>query len=72
MVSLGGALTISLANTTVTPGSYRTINTVPVFTVDQHGRLSNVTTAPITGIIPGGPAGGLLQELPVPIIANER
>jgi|GEM_PF-1700523 len=44
----GGALsaniTISLANTAVTPGTYGSASLVPVITVDQQGRITSLTT----------------------------
>ena len=47
-----GILTITteLANTTVTPGSYGSSSQVPVFTVDEDGRLTAATTAAVAGI----------------------
>ncbi len=36
--------TISLSNTAVTPGEYGSPNEIPVITVDQQGRVSNVFT----------------------------
>ena len=47
--------TISLANTTVTPGTYGDATTIPVITVDQQGRLTGVSTAAVSG---GGGGGG--------------
>ena len=49
----GGTLalsrTLSLANTTVTAGSYGSSSLVPVLTVDAQGRLTSVTTAAVSG-----------------------
>lgn len=39
-VALGGVATVSLANTSVTPGSYGDASTVATFTVDAQGRLT--------------------------------
>lgn len=41
--------TLSLANTTVTAGSYGSSSLVPVLTVDAQGRLTSVTTAAVSG-----------------------
>jgi len=39
--------TISLANSPVTPGLYGSPTEIPVITVDQYGRVVNVSTVPI-------------------------
>ncbi|MFM6929208.1 MAG: hypothetical protein ACKOX6_12140 [Bdellovibrio sp.] len=58
----GGAITtsgtIDLANTTVTAGTYGSATEVPSFTVDAQGRLTNASNVTITGVTPGGSAGG--------------
>ena len=47
-----GILTITteLANTAVTPGSYGSATSVPVFTVDEDGRLTAASTADVASI----------------------
>lgn len=50
--------TIDLANTPVLPGTYGSANDVPVFEVDQQGRIVSATTAPFSrswGSITGKP-----------------
>ena len=42
------AITLTLANTAVTPGSYGSTTAIPVFTVDSKGRLTSVSTATIS------------------------
>lgn len=48
-ISLTGGV-VSLTGTGVVVGSYGAADTVPVFDVDGSGRITNVTTAPITGL----------------------
>ena len=43
-----GTLAFSLANTSVTPGTYGNGTTVPVITVDAKGRITNVTNTSIS------------------------
>ena len=43
------AITLTLANTAVTPGTYGSTTLVPVVTVDAKGRITSVTTAAISG-----------------------
>jgi hypothetical protein len=44
---ISGAITISLANTAVTAGTYGTSNSVPRITVDPQGRITAITTQPV-------------------------
>ncbi len=43
------SIALTLANTTVTPGTYGSTTLVPVVTVDSKGRITSVTTAAISG-----------------------
>lgn len=53
--TIASGLTISLANTTVTPGTYGDATHVGQFTVDQKGRLTAAVNVPVSG---GGGGGG--------------
>lgn len=53
--------TIKLADTTVPAGTYGSANQVPRFTVDAQGRLTAAGNIAISGVQPGGPAGGDLS-----------
>ncbi|WP_415062967.1 hypothetical protein [Bdellovibrio sp.] len=53
-----GNVTLNLANTTVTGGAYGSATQVPTFTVDAQGRLTAASNTTISGVAPGGAAGG--------------
>jgi len=44
------SITAELANTAVTPGQYGTSTTIPVITVDEDGRLTQVSTTAVAGV----------------------
>ena len=43
-------LLTELANTGVTPGVYGSSSLVPVITVDEDGRITNLTTSDVAGV----------------------
>jgi hypothetical protein len=61
ITSSATALTVGLANTSVTPGTYGSATQVPQITVDAKGRITSVTNVTISGVSPGGSAGGDLS-----------
>ncbi|HRK05416.1 MAG TPA: hypothetical protein PLW14_10000 [Chlorobiota bacterium] len=63
----GSVTTRQLAPTGVTPGTYGSPTTTAIITVDASGRVTDVRETNITGVRPGGPAGGdLTQTYPAP------
>ncbi|MES3037883.1 MAG: hypothetical protein V4736_08255, partial [Bdellovibrionota bacterium] len=69
--TLSGTATVGLATVgTVVSGSYGSATSVPVFSVDNKGRVTTVTNTTITGVSPGGVASGdLTGSYPAPTIA---
>lgn len=54
--------TLGLANSGVTPGTYGSASSIPTFTVDAKGRITNVTTTAVT--TSGTLSGGTINYVP--------
>ncbi|MES3036773.1 MAG: hypothetical protein V4736_02610, partial [Bdellovibrionota bacterium] len=70
--TLSGTATVGLTTVgTVTPGTYGSATSVPVFAVDNKGRVTTVANTTISGVSPGGVASGdLTGSYPAPTIAT--
>lgn len=64
-----GNITLQLANTAVTPGTYGDATNAPQITVDSKGRITGVINIPITGGGGGGGGGGCWELVTTRTIA---
>jgi len=58
LIADSAVTTPKMSPTGVVPGAYGLYTETPVVMVDRAGRILSITTTTITGVQPGGPAGG--------------